>query len=93
MAIGHNVAMCGRYEPNATPQRLRNHLGDLIADDDWRSFTPRNSYNLAPSQNCLVIRYSSACPGYQSAVKCFRLRWIVTARTAVCGPIGRDEQQ
>lgn len=50
--------MCGRYELNATPQQLRNHFGDLIADDEWRPFTPRKSYNLAPSQNCLVIRYS-----------------------------------
>ncbi|HEY8521001.1 MAG TPA: SOS response-associated peptidase [Gammaproteobacteria bacterium] len=50
--------MCGRYELNATPRDLEEHFGALVRPEDWRSLAPVHRYNIAPSQPCLVIRYS-----------------------------------
>jgi putative SOS response-associated peptidase YedK len=51
--------MCGRYALNATPAQIRNHFGNLLPDDDaWNNVPTKHSYNIAPSVNTSIIRYS-----------------------------------
>lgn len=49
--------MCGRFELNATPRKIRGHFRDLVPATNWDTFPPFSSYNIAPSQSSLVIRY------------------------------------
>ena len=43
---GFTLAMCGRYELNATPLELSNHFGDLLANTQPLAGLP-TSYNIA----------------------------------------------
>jgi putative SOS response-associated peptidase YedK len=49
--------MCGRYELNTTAIELSSRFGDLVPGQDWTASVPSTSYNIAPSRDCLVIRY------------------------------------
>jgi putative SOS response-associated peptidase YedK len=50
--------MCGRYELNSTARDLEEHFAGLLTAADWQALGAFGSYNIAPSQACLVIRYS-----------------------------------
>lgn len=67
--------MCGRYEFNSTPARLRDHFGPLLPDQNWDQLTVVTSYNVAPSQNCLVIRERKGANAIEPMVWGFHPHW------------------
>ena len=48
--------MCGRYELSTNAADLAEHFGDIVPGAQWEPLASGPSYNIAPSQQCLVIR-------------------------------------
>ncbi len=57
--------MCGRYRLSRQKEFLAEHFG-VESDDDWT-----NGFNIAPTQNVLVIRQHPGKPNRLGS----RMRW------------------
>ena len=67
--------MCGRYELNATPRQIRDHLEGLEPSAHWDNSTSFSSFNIAPSLSPIVIRQRKGENQVDSAVWGFRPHW------------------
>jgi putative SOS response-associated peptidase YedK len=69
--------MCGRYELNANARDLGAHFAEVVAAQEWETLGEFGSYNIAPSQSCVVIRYSKpdGCNVVERLLWGFRPHW------------------
>lgn len=67
--------MCGRYELSCNAADLDEHFGDIVPGQQWEPLVSSASYNIAPSQQCLVIRKHKDDTAVERIIWGFRPHW------------------